>query len=158
MVYREFPPTEWQAFSRLQSATSELDQKCLSILTGLQESFVSTSILEAGSCTIELNNDAAMPANFLSPLGVGRFVRTYARSRGDLWATLVLQRKAFDEYNRERWTPVWSLQVPRYDSPFIGTEDIGLRFELTGIFNRRSNELFSMAMSLLDAMVDHPRV
>ena len=156
MMYQDFSQKDWSAFSNLNSAVADIDQKCRAVLDKLRNAFLQESMIGTGACQIELTGAPSLPATLASPLGEGRFVRSYCRSDSDLQGVLVLQHKRVDEFDRQIWMPVWMLTVPRYESPYIGTKDNALRFDLSNYVDNRGIEAFAMAMTVLDAMVDHP--
>lgn len=155
MIYQEFSQRDWTAFSNLNDTVVHIDQKCESILVSLRDAFLKESLLGRGACQIQLTSNSTSLATFVTPVGEGRIIRGFSRSGAELQGVLVLQRKSLDELDRDAWTPVWRLTVPRYDAPFIGTGDNRQLFELSSYTSNRGIGAFTMAMTLLDAMVDH---
>jgi hypothetical protein len=157
MEFAAFPQGDWSAFSQLNKIVADIDEKCLKIISKLQEAFEHDSMIGANVCSIDITKGIHELALIKSPVGNGRILRGWSRSARDLQGTLIIQREQFDKYDQRYWETVWGITVPRYEDAYSGIEANPLRLNLDGFSGNPRNIAFAAAMSILAGLVDGPQ-
>lgn len=57
-----------------------------------------------------------------TPTSVGRLVLKWGADREGLMGIVVVEKRCYDEYDRQSWVPVWALNVPRWADPYVGSD------------------------------------
>jgi hypothetical protein len=159
MNFKVLPQSQWRVLSNLQNSTSQIREKCSTLIGLFEDLATNRTLLGSGAVAIERMDGGDVLANVKTSLGNGRFILLWEFGDAELLGRMVFQRECSDKYDKLYWETIGELKVPVYEDPYSGSGATLTRIELHAYFEQdRRSSVMNLLISMLYGIANGPTV
>lgn len=154
MNFRPVTEHEWRGVQSSLGLHERIRTRATNIVTWLGVVFNDSEPGGVAGLEFQSQTDDDIICQVVTPVGKGRMRLDWTLINNDLHGLLVVEKVIRDEFDKPRWIRVWQLNIPEASSVFVATPDDG--YSLRPIGRQRENDVFSIGMGILFAIVNGP--
>jgi hypothetical protein len=123
---------KWRAFDQAVDHSARLRDRTKKFVSAIGKLFGQSDVNQRVGLQVQaVDEDGDIAANIATPFGKGRLSLQWAVPTEDAIAIVVVERQSKDQYGRDLWQPVWHINIPPYDDPYVGEGQDRLRIPLS---------------------------
>lgn len=156
MAYRMIHQDEINSLWIGVQTVRQSKQKAIDLLRSVSTYFEAADLVEYG-LKIFSSDTPELIATIETPFGKGRARIGFSVVEAEVMTNLVFDREILDEKGRPSFQVVFVINLPRFESPFVGTNEPKNRLAIDSNLPHKVNEAhFAIGVTLIYAILNGP--